>query len=218
MVNDNNKENNKQKGLLPPQALLSTPPPEDTSTLTSPWWSEETTEDNNNSNTDNNTSSSDSIKAELENVIDESKKCSMVCFLKTSQNLLKQQQEQKSKFNPFYGTWISVAKTPKRCKEHLLIEGTMTKKNHPDYYRMELGEELSRSGEYISKAIQRTFTPLQHFTQRYISSWKDGSQQAFFSKLWSSMQKGDAFYLVKESTKRLIENAMDHDKKPNDKK
>lgn len=114
----------------------------------------------------------------------------------------------------------------------------MTKKSFPDYYTMEVGEELSHSGEYgksmlltdtegsciyycsllVTKAITKTFSPLQHLTQRYVDSWKDGTQQAFFSKFWSSMQKGDALYLVRDSTKRLFENALGHDKKPSDKK
>ncbi|KAI9483012.1 MAG: hypothetical protein EXX96DRAFT_556519 [Benjaminiella poitrasii] len=166
---------------------------------------------------DKNKKDTTAAKQELEDIIDNSKACSMICFLKTSQRLIKQ-QEQTSRFNPFYGTWISVAKTPKRCKEHLLTEGNISKKSHLDYYTAELGEELDYSGEYVSNAIQRTFSPLQHLAQRYINSWKDGSQQAFFSKLWSSMQKGDAFYLVRDSTKRLIENTLNHDKKPSDKK
>jgi hypothetical protein len=70
----------------------------------------------------------------------------------------------------------------------------------------------------VAHSIAKTFSPLQHLTQKYIDSWTDGSQQAFFSKFWSSMQKGDAFYLVKDSTKRLIENALGHDKKPSNKK
>lgn len=70
----------------------------------------------------------------------------------------------------------------------------------------------------VTKAVNKTFSPLQHLSQRYIDSWKNGNQQAFFSKFWSSVQKGDAFYLVKDSTKRLIENALGHDKKPSDKK
>lgn len=68
----------------------------------------------------------------------------------------------------------------------------------------------------MTRAVKKSFSPLQHLTQRYLDSWKDGNQQAFFSNFWSSVQKGDAFYLVKDSTKRLIENALGHDK--NDKK
>lgn len=112
----------------------------------------------------------------------------------------------------------------------------MKKKNISDYYTMELGEELSNSGQHGSlffffllgymssyilitfyiiatKLAKKTFGPLQHLTQKYIDSWKDGNQQAFFSKFWTSAQNGDAFYLVLDSTKRLFENALGHDKK-----
>lgn len=70
----------------------------------------------------------------------------------------------------------------------------------------------------MTKTVKKTFSPLQHLTQRYVDSWKDGNQQAFFTKFWSSAQKGDAFYLVLDSTKRLIENTLGHNKKPSDKK
>lgn len=51
-----------------------------------------------------------------------------------------------------------------------------------------------------------------------MDSWKDGRQQAFFSKFWNSIQKGDAFYLVRDISRKLIDNAIGHDKKPSDKK
>jgi hypothetical protein len=58
----------------------------------------------------------DQVQNELKDLFDKSKECSMVCFLRTSQEMTKD----KFTLNPFYGTWISVAKTPSRCKEHLL--------------------------------------------------------------------------------------------------
>ncbi|CAO3610516.1 unnamed protein product [Mucor hiemalis] len=175
------------------------------------------------------TQDSNNVQKELEEIFDKSKECSMICFLRTSRELarsrlLKQFDGDESKMpttfavNPFYGTWISVAKTPQKCKEHLLNAGNISSKSLPDYYTLELGEELSHSGEYVTKAVNKTFSPLQHLSQRYIESWKNGNQQAFFSKFWTSVQKGDAFHLVKDSTKRLIENALGHDKKPSDKK
>ncbi|OBZ91737.1 hypothetical protein A0J61_00229 [Choanephora cucurbitarum] len=164
------------------------------------------------------TNEKDSQK-ELLDILDRSKDCSMVCFLRTSRQLSKAQTSSLFHFNPFAGMFVSVAKSPARCKEHLLDATNMvTQKSFSDYYTMELGEELSHSGEHVTKAIQRTFGPLQRLTERYVNSWRDGSQQAFFSKFWSSLQKGDAFYLVKDSTKRLFENALGHDKKPSDKK
>ncbi|KAI8377165.1 hypothetical protein EDC96DRAFT_435836 [Choanephora cucurbitarum] len=156
---------------------------------------------------------------QLLDILDRSKDCSMVCFLRTSRQLSKAQTSSLFHFNPFAGIFVSVAKSPARCKEHLLNATNMvTQKSFSDYYTMELGEELSHSSEHVTKAIQRTFGPLQRLTERYVNSWRDGVQQAFFSKFWSSLQKGDAFYLVKDSTKRLFENALGHDKKPSDKK
>ncbi|KAG2206875.1 hypothetical protein INT47_007632 [Mucor saturninus] len=167
----------------------------------------------------------ETVQKELEEIFDKSKECSMICFLRSSRQMTKDRLLQEHgklpltySFNPFYGTWITIAKTPTRCKEHLLDAGNITKKTFSDYYTMELGDELGHSGEYVTKAVKRTFSPLQHLTQRYMDSWKDGNQQAFFSKFWSSAQKGDAFYLVLDSTKRLIENTLGHDKKPSDKK
>lgn len=61
-----------------------------------------------------------SVQNELEEIFDKSKECSMVCFMRTSRELTKKPS---FTLNPFYGTWISVAKTPARCKEHLL-DGT----------------------------------------------------------------------------------------------
>lgn len=58
-----------------------------------------------------------SVQNELEEIFDKSKECSMICFMRTSRELTKKPS---FTLNPFYGTWISVAKTPTRCKEHLL--------------------------------------------------------------------------------------------------
>lgn len=58
-----------------------------------------------------------SVQNELEEIFDKSKECSMVCFMRTSRELA---NKPSFTLNPFYGTWISVAKTPARCKEHLL--------------------------------------------------------------------------------------------------
>ncbi|RCI02927.1 hypothetical protein CU098_012494, partial [Rhizopus stolonifer] len=161
----------KPTSLLPPQALLSTPPPplpstEDTSTLLSPWWSEEPHRSSPQESTHQwkercmllaftelekqqqkeeditKKSTGQDAQKELLDIFDQSKDCRMVCFLRASREL------SKPSLNPFHGTFVSVAKTPKRCKEHLLDAGNMSKKSFSDYYTMELGHELSHSGEY----------------------------------------------------------------------
>jgi hypothetical protein len=82
----------------------------------------------------------------------ESKKCSMVCFLRESRRFTSERMADKpssilTQLNPFYGTWVSVAKTPMKCKEHLETEH-LTKKTEKDYYTLELGDELSHSGDH----------------------------------------------------------------------
>lgn len=74
----------------------------------------------------------ENVQKELEEIFDKSKECSMICFLRSSRQMTKDRllQEHNGKlpvsfsFNPFYGTWITIAKTPTRCKEHLL-DGTL---------------------------------------------------------------------------------------------
>lgn len=73
-----------------------------------------------------------SDRENLEKLFDYSRECTMVCFLRESRKLARQRlllteenTEKKTSdigftLNPFYGTWISVAKTPKRCREHIL--------------------------------------------------------------------------------------------------
>lgn len=70
----------------------------------------------------------ENVQKELEDLFDNSKHCSMVCFLRSSRELTRERllKENDGKLpitfsiNPFYGTWLSIASTPARCKEHLL--------------------------------------------------------------------------------------------------
>ncbi|KAI9279288.1 hypothetical protein BY458DRAFT_431827 [Sporodiniella umbellata] len=162
-------------------------------------------------------------KEMVERMFQRCKQCTMVCFLKESRKLTRQRAlaesgKDKGMQNPFHGIWITVAKTPKRCKEHILQDTKIIQpENSPDYYNIDLGKEIDRSGEHATKLIHKTLRPLQNMSQLYIDSWKDGTQQAFFSKFWTRLQRGDAFYLVKDCTKRLLENVLE-DKKPSDKK
>ncbi|KAF7727385.1 hypothetical protein EC973_007549 [Apophysomyces ossiformis] len=156
--------------------------------------------------------------------------CRMVCFLRESEKLREARKEKlnlTNSWNPFYGTWLVVATTRARCLEHM-GETIITKKNRqagrikldtllirivPDYYTIELGERLGRSGEdaqilmsfELAKELARkTFAPVQELSNRF----------------WESAKRGDAFHLVVNSTKRFLDNAVGHDKKSdnNDKK
>ncbi|EIE83893.1 hypothetical protein RO3G_08598 [Rhizopus delemar RA 99-880] len=201
-----NNENNKTCNMLPPSIVPPPPPTEDTGSLLSPWWSEEAAA----------TTGAEEMVEEKNKLpekpthrhntilfgLSQSRKLAKQRLLLSDEEEKKKTSDVEFKLNPFYGTWISVAKTPKRCREHILGD---------------LGREISHSSEHVTRIIHKTFHPLQHLTQRYINSWKDGSQQGFFMNLWTRLERGDAFYLVRDYTKRLIENVLE-DKKPSDKK
>ncbi|KAI8979505.1 hypothetical protein BDF20DRAFT_913070 [Mycotypha africana] len=105
---------------------------------------------------------------------------------------------------PFDGTFITVAKTAKRCEEHIYSDNIQSKTS-PDYFTINLGEEIHHSGEYVTNNVIKILTPLQTFAQKYLDSWKDGTQQKFFARFWTTVQNGDALHLVGKSTKKMIE-------------
>ncbi|CDH59500.1 hypothetical protein RO3G_11850 [Lichtheimia corymbifera JMRC:FSU:9682] len=143
--------------------------------------------------------------------------CRMVCLLRENQEKRKEQQKAHGSFlNPFHGLWIIVATTQARCLEHT-AEKEITKKNHADYYTINLGERFSGSGDDVKRMVTKLFAPTQELTRRYIQSWEDGTQSAFLSKFWESAVRGDAFQLVRDSTRRLFKMASGGDKDDNGK-
>ncbi|KAL1929761.1 hypothetical protein VTP01DRAFT_1899 [Rhizomucor pusillus] len=146
--------------------------------------------------------------------------CRMICFLRESEHLLKlreaeQHQQQQRSWNPFRGTWLVVATTRQRCMEHSFSDDKRLPKkhNHPDYYTVDLGEMLSGSGEDVKRIVAKSFTPMQELSKRYIESWKDGTQAAFFSRFYESAKRGDAFRLVRDNSRRLFNAVVGDDDK-----
>ncbi|KAI9489544.1 hypothetical protein BDB00DRAFT_790968 [Zychaea mexicana] len=142
--------------------------------------------------------------------------CRMVCFLRENEQRRKERQEKaKSFWNPFHGLWIVVATTHARCLEHT-AEKDITKKSHSDYYTIEFGERFSGSGDDAKRVVTKTFAPLQELTRRYVQSWQDGTQALFFQRFWESTKRGDAFHLVRDNTKKLLQSVTGADKKGQD--
>lgn len=104
----------------------------------------------------------------------------------------------------------------------------------PDYYTVDLGEMLSGSGEdgtlkikgrsrlygvftdiclLVKRIVAKSFTPMQELSKRYIESWKDGTQAAFFSRFYESAKRGDAFRLVRDNSRRLFNAVVGDDDK-----
>ncbi|CAO3623643.1 unnamed protein product [Cunninghamella blakesleeana] len=141
--------------------------------------------------------------------------CTMVClFRESQQRKLKKLKEanMSNTWNPFYGNWLVVTKTRTAFTEHI-AGNDITKKNSPDYYTVELGEKFGHIGEDVTKFFAKTFTPMQELGRRYVESWNDGTQSRFFNKFYESAKRGDAFLLVRDSARRMIENMMNTEEK-----
>ncbi|KAL0084632.1 hypothetical protein J3Q64DRAFT_1835022 [Phycomyces blakesleeanus] len=162
-------------------------------------------------------------KGEIGTPIDKDEKklnqsCSMLCFLKESEERRKSKLEElkiPNSWNPFYGRWIIASTRLDMSMEHL-AEKLPVKKVIPGYRSIELGEYVDQLGQGVKKMVLGSFTPVQNFTKRYMDSWKDGTQKAFFNRFWESSQRGDAFILVKDNTKKMIDSALYNIKKSSD--
>ncbi|KAI8333330.1 hypothetical protein BC941DRAFT_434428 [Chlamydoabsidia padenii] len=140
--------------------------------------------------------------------------CTMVCLFRQSQERRKKKREALSSWNPFYGNWLVVTHTHSALAEHVQ-ETDIIKKNSPNYYTIELGERIGRLDEDVAKFMKRTFTPVQNFGQRYMNSWKDGTQADFFTRFLTSAQRGDGFFLLRDSVYRMMESVKGSDEKKN---
>ncbi|KAG0176570.1 hypothetical protein DFQ29_005954 [Apophysomyces sp. BC1021] len=232
-------DDEQESSPLPPPHPV-TPPPQnphsqDSSELLSPWWSAEPPPDRPPEKKDSQVILNISRTADVDNVVNGEKtgekttlwkekcfvlttrkqntepkgdalkdqfqsECRMVCFLRECEKLREARKEKlnlTNTWNPFYGTWLVVATTRARS----------------DYYTIELGERFGRSGEDVKELAKKTFAPVQELSSRYVNSWKDGTQMAFFGRFWESVKRGDAFSLVIDSTKRFVDSAVGSEKK-----
>ncbi|CAO3600292.1 unnamed protein product [Absidia cylindrospora] len=144
--------------------------------------------------------------------------CAMVCLFRESQERkMKKRQAMNltSSWNPFYGNWLVVVNSRSAFLEHI-YETDITKKDSSDYYTMDVGEQLGQAGENVANFMTRTFLPVQELGRRYIESWKDGTQLGFFSKFLASAKRGDAFFLLRDSARRILDNNVVTNDKKND--
>lgn len=92
----------------------------------------------------------------------------------------------------------------------------MVKQDNRDFLAKQYLLTPSPHTQLVKKFMARTFSPAQELARRYVVSWQDGTQKAFLNRFWESAQRGDAFHLVRDNTKRLIDAALGNDKKPGD--
>ncbi|CAO3609481.1 unnamed protein product [Cunninghamella echinulata] len=161
--------------------------------------------DNDNSNQNNNTKKGYPLNTQ----------CTMIClFRESQQRKLKKlkDMEMSNTWNPFYGNWLVLTKTRSAFAEHI-AESDIVKKDSPDYYSVELGERFGHIGVDVTKFFAKTFTPVQELGRRYIESWNDGTQSRFFNRFFESAKSGDAFFLVRDSARRMVQNMMNTEEK-----
>lgn len=53
-------------------------------------------------------------------------------------------------------------------------------------------------------------------TQRYIKSWTDGTQAAFFERFAESVKRADAYHIVCDSAKKVYDNTFKDSKRNDD--
>ncbi|ORX59651.1 hypothetical protein DM01DRAFT_1333117 [Hesseltinella vesiculosa] len=147
-----------------------------------------------------------------------SKRCHMVCLFRQHMRQYQHQEEQPqspSSWNPFAGSWLVVTHSRQAFLDHI-GHYELEKTERDDYYTIDLHDRFSHVGEDVTRLVQRTFTPLQDLTRRYIGSWKDGTQSYFFSRFFESARRGDAFFLLRDSARRAFDNITSDSKKKED--
>lgn len=61
--------------------------------------------------------------------------------------------------------------------------------------------------------MTKTFTPIYVLTKRYISSWTDGTQMAFFERFSESIKRADAYHIVRDNARKVYENTIRNSKR-----
>ncbi|CAG8487699.1 7758_t:CDS:2 [Ambispora gerdemannii] len=72
-------------------------------------------------------------------------------------------------------------------------------------YEIDLGEKFENTKTATRRVITRAFTPGYELAKRYVESWNDGTQTAFFTRFYESVQRLDAVYLVQDNIKRAFD-------------
>jgi hypothetical protein len=83
----------------------------------------------------------------------------------------------------------------------------------PSKYEVDIGEQIEKTGASAERLVVKTFTPMYLMTKRYINSWTDGTQAAFFERFAESVKRADAYHIVRDNAKKVYENAFKSNKR-----
>ncbi|CAG8525494.1 10082_t:CDS:2 [Scutellospora calospora] len=109
------------------------------------------------------------------------------------------------------GYFIYYIKGLKGCQKHTedmkndeLLNRTWVQVKSEEY-EIDLGEKFERTKTETNRIIRRAFTPGYQLGKRYIESWSDGTQTAFFRRFYESVQRMDAMHMVQDNVKKIVE-------------
>ncbi|CAG8582417.1 13587_t:CDS:2 [Dentiscutata heterogama] len=110
------------------------------------------------------------------------------------------------------GYFIYYIKGLEGCQKHTenmkndeLLNRTSWPQVNPEEYEIDLGEKFERTKTETNRIIKRAFTPGYQLGKRYIESWSDGTQAAFFKRFYESVQRMDAVHMVQDNVKKVVE-------------
>ncbi|CAG8694996.1 10523_t:CDS:2, partial [Acaulospora morrowiae] len=102
-------------------------------------------------------------------------------------------------------------KHTENMKNEDLTNRTPWSQAKPEEYEIDLGEQLEKTKAETKRIIKRAFTPGLQLGKKYIESWSDGTQVAFFKRFYESAQRLDAVHMVRDNVKKVIEVWGNHD-------
>ncbi|KAG2175726.1 hypothetical protein INT43_001373 [Umbelopsis isabellina] len=154
--------------------------------------------------------------------------CKMVCFrrkvdeitsqdTRDSKDTKDQENDPPTRWNPLRGYSIVVVDGKASCEDHVDDMNKHSMQNPkniegPAKYEVDLGEQVEKGEAEAKRLVAKTFTPMYVMTQRYINSWTDGTQAAFFERFAESVKRADAYHIVCDSAKKVYDNTFRNSK------
>ncbi|KAI9290161.1 hypothetical protein BC943DRAFT_7819 [Umbelopsis sp. AD052] len=147
--------------------------------------------------------------------------CKMVCFRRRVDQVVKESDEKPAspeRWNPLRGYSIVIVDGKANCEDHVddmnksAMDRPKSSDKGPSVHEMDIGEQLEKIQSEGERLVVKTFTPVYMLSKRYIDSWTDGTQAAFFDRFAESVKRADAYHIVRDNAKRVYENAFKNSK------
>ncbi|KAI9319282.1 hypothetical protein BX666DRAFT_2111018 [Dichotomocladium elegans] len=127
--------------------------------------------------------------------------CKTMCLVRLQDSMDQQQTNSEWLYNPLrnYAIAVDPADKPEQS------------------YQVNLGDQLDRVGHQVNRIAKTSYDT----SKSYIDSWKDGSQTAFFRRIYEISVDKDQLQMLKDHARKTIDvfwNAGNNDKKDSENK